>query len=197
MISVILALFATFAAFVLGVPAAYALNSGRAECTNHRALLSFPSSPILITGLALAAVHGDDADARCRDEFVRRHVLVTLPYLVRTVTASLKQVDRSLEEAALTLGASPGWYFGAHTVRKSSGIAAGCLFASWFRSMIPDLPVVGGPQTLPLPFFLQNSMTKIFDRMRTSIAAMSSQDANRDLFAVIGLESSLPCVPRK
>ena len=116
-----------------------------------------------------------------------RHELVTLPYLIRTVTASLKQVDRSLEEAALTLGAPPWRVFTKVTVPQIvPGIAAGCLFS--FMVSFDEFPIsfwLANAETMPLPIFLQNSMTKIFD---PSIAAMASLMILTGILAVIGLE---------
>ena len=86
-------------AFALGVPAAYALNRWPVPGARvvEAALLSPFILPVLITGLGLlqflAAIDLRDAPVKL---FIG-HILVTLPYLVRTVTASLKQVDRSLE----------------------------------------------------------------------------------------------------
>lgn len=188
-VSVVLALAATATSFVLGVPAAYALN--RWAVPGARAieamLLSPFILPILITGLALLQFM---AAMRMRDAAVNLfvgHVLVTLPYLIRTVTASLKQVDRTLEEAALTLGAPPWKVFWRVTVPQIvPGIAAGCLFA--FMVSFDDFPIsfwLANAETVPLPIFLHNSMTKVFD---PSIAAMSSLMILTGILAVIGLE---------
>ena len=188
-VSVTLALSATVASFVLGVPAAYVLN--RWNLPGSRAietlLLSPFILPILITGLALLQFM---ALMKVRDAALGLfigHVLVTLPYLVRTVTASLKQVDRSLEEAALTLGAPPWKVFAKVTVPQIvPGIAAGCLFC--FMVSFDEFPLsfwLSNAETMPLPIFLQNSMTKIFD---PSIAAISSLMILTAAVAVIGLE---------
>jgi putative spermidine/putrescine transport system permease protein len=188
-VSVTLALAATLTSFVLGVPAAYALN--RWSVPGARAiealLLSPFILPILIVGLALLQFM---ASMKMRDAALNLfvgHVLVTLPYLVRTVTASLKQVDRSLEEAALTLGAPPWRVFTKVTVPQIlPGIAAGCLFA--FMVSFDEFPLsfwLSNAETMPLPIYLQNSMTKIFD---PSIAAMASLMILTGILAVIGLE---------
>jgi putative spermidine/putrescine transport system permease protein len=188
-VSVTLALASTVASFALGVPASYVLN--RWDVPGSRAiealLLSPFILPILITGLALLKFM---AMLRVRDAAINLligHVLVTLPYLVRTVTASLKQVDRSLEEAALTLGAPPWKVFTKVTVPQIvPGIAAGCLFA--FMVSFDEFPLsfwLSNAETMPLPIFLQGSMTKIFD---PSIAAMSSLMILTGILAVIGLE---------
>lgn len=189
LISVVLALAATAAAFAIGVPAAYALNRWPvpAAGTIEAMLLSPFILPILITGLALLQFM---ATMRMRDAGVNLfigHVLVTLPYLIRTVTASLKQVDRTLEEAALTLGAPPWKVFWKVTVPQIlPGIAAGCLFA--FMISFDDFPIsfwLANVETMPLPIYLHNSMSKVFD---PSIAAMSSLMILTGSLAVIGLE---------
>lgn len=189
LVSVLLALASTFASFVLGVPAAYALNRWDvpAARTIEAILLAPFILPILITGLALlqflAAVKMRDAAINL---FIG-HVLVTLPYQVRTVTASLKQADRSLEEAAATLGARPWQVFWKVTVPQiAPGVAAGSLFA--FMVSFDDFPMsfwLSDAETMPLPIFLQNSMSKIFD---PSIPAISSLMILAGIVAVIGLE---------
>jgi putative spermidine/putrescine transport system permease protein len=187
--SVMLALAATVTSFALGLPAAYALNRRGmpGARTIEMALLSPFILPILITGLALLQFM---AMLRMRDAWTNLfigHVLITLPYLVRTVTASLKQVDRSLEEAAATLGAPPWRVFWRVTAPQiMPGIAAGCLFA--FMVSFDDFPIsfwLATAEQMPLPIYLQNSMTKIFD---PSIATMSTFTIVTGILAVIGLE---------
>ena len=66
------------------------------------------------------------------------------------------------------------------------GIAAGCLFS--FMVSFDEFPIsfwLANAETMPLPIFLQNSMTKIFD---PSIAAMASLMILTGILAVIGLE---------
>jgi putative spermidine/putrescine transport system permease protein len=103
------------------------------------------------------------------------------------VTASLKQVDRSLEEAALTLGAPPWRVFWRVTAPQIvPGIAAGCLFA--FMVSFDDFPIsfwLADAQTMPLPLYLQNSMSKVFD---PSVATMSTLTIAVGVAAVVGLE---------
>ncbi len=187
--SVTLALAATAVSFALGLPAAYVLN--RWNVPGGRAieglLLSPFVLPVLITGLALLQFM---AMLKMRDalaNLVIGHVLITLPYMIRTVTASLKQVDRSLEEAALTLGAPPWRVFWRVTAPQIvPGIAAGCLFA--FMVSFDDFPIsfwLADAQTMPLPLYLQNSMSKVFD---PSVATMSTLTIAVGVAAVVGLE---------
>jgi len=188
-VSVLLALAATLASFALGMPAAYALNRWRVPGARaiEAVLLSPFILPVLIVGLGLLQFL---SAMRMRDAAVNLfigHVLVTMPYLVRTVTASLQQVDRSLEEAALTLGAPPWRVFTKVTVPQIvPGITAGCLFC--FMVSFDEFPMsfwLSDAETMPLPIFLQDSISKIFD---PSIAAMASLMILTGILAVIGLE---------
>ena len=81
------------------------------------------------------------------------HIVVTLPYPIRTITAVLEGLDPSLDDAAASVGATP-----LQTITKiilplaKSGIVAGALFAfivSW-----NDFPIsifLAPPQGIPLP----------------------------------------------
>src|SRR2546428_459851 len=58
------------------------------------------------------------------------HVVITLPYVVRTVTVSLHGVDRQLEWAAQDLGANPLQTFFRVTLPLiKNGVFAGFVFA--------------------------------------------------------------------
>ncbi len=83
-----------------------------------------------------------------------------LPLLVRAVRQSLDAVDRGLEAAAATLGASPAWVFGTVTLPLIlPGIVTGMLL-SFARSLgefgatitfVSNIP--GETQTLPLAIY--------------------------------------------
>ncbi|HVQ66859.1 MAG TPA: ABC transporter permease [Bradyrhizobium sp.] len=188
-VSVCIALGATSAALMLGLPAAYALDRWDVpgSATVRTFLLSPMILPILITGLALLKFF---SQAKMRDAGINLlvgHVLITLPYLVRTITVSLELVDRTLEEAAMTLGASPFRAFlKVTTPQIVPGIAAGCLFA--FMISFDDYPIsmwLGDAEYTPLPVYLHDSLNRIFD---PSIAAMSSLMILTGVLAVVGLE---------
>lgn len=188
-LSSVIALSATLFSLLLGLPAAYALDRWKipSAATVRSVLLSPMILPILITGLALMKFF---SQARMRDASINLfigHVLITLPYVVRTITVSLELVDRTLEEAAMTLGASPvKAFFRVTTPQIVPGIAAGCLFA--FMISFDDYPIsmwLGDARFVPLPVYLHDSMNRIFD---PSIAAMSSLMILTGILAVIGLE---------
>jgi putative spermidine/putrescine transport system permease protein len=58
------------------------------------------------------------------------HIVVTTPYVIRTVTATLTHFDMALEEAAQSLGAHPVRAFFENTLGViKPGVVAGAIFA--------------------------------------------------------------------
>lgn len=175
LLSVELALAATALSLLMGIPAAFALvRLPFAGARLIRELLLTPLVfPVLISGLVLIKFFGSIGIHDTLPKLVIAHTLITLPYVVRTVTASLVLVDRSLEEAAMTLGCSPRQTFFKVTLpQMAPGVAAGALFA--FMISLDNYPVsmwfVDASQ-VPVPVMLFQSMSRMFD---PSIAAMAS-----------------------
>ena len=96
---------------LVGVPAAWALvrRPGRLS----RAFEEIVTLPVAVPGLAIALalilVYGSMGGFRTSWTFILvGHVLFTLPFMVRSVVATLHAVDaRTLEEGAASLGAGP------------------------------------------------------------------------------------------
>ena len=92
------------------------------------------------------------------------HVLVTTPYVVRTVTASLLLADISLEEAARTLGAGVWRVFRRVTLPQiAPGVAAGTLFA--FMVSFDNFPIsmwLADAQYVPVPMLIFQQIASIF-----------------------------------
>ncbi len=84
------------------------------------------------------------------------HVILTTPYIMRTVIASLSGVDVAIEEAAEILGASRFQIFTKITLPlMASGVIAGLLFV--FVTSFGELDAsifVTGPKTVTLPIQL-------------------------------------------
>lgn len=82
------------------------------------------------------------------------HLLLTVPYSVRLISATLTGVNRSIEEAAASLGAPPWQVFRRVTVPQiRPGIVAACLFSFIisFENVELSLLLVGpGSTTLPI-----------------------------------------------
>jgi putative spermidine/putrescine transport system permease protein len=173
--STLLALSATMLSLLLGVPAAFVLV--RARFLGRQVLIDLLLSPLifpaLVIGLALlqlfSALHWQDA----RLTLVIAHGVITVPYIIRTVTASLMMVNRSLEEAARTLGATRFIVFWRVTLPQiASGVAAGSIFA--FMVSFDDFPVamwLANSLYNPVSLLLFSRIQTVFD---PSVAAMST-----------------------
>jgi putative spermidine/putrescine transport system permease protein len=117
------------------------------------------------------------------------HVLITLPFVVRSVMASLHGVDPSLEEAARCLGATPRQAFGRVTAPlMRSGIVAGAVFA--FVISFSDVYLalfISGPATVTLPLrvftFMEWEQTPL-------IAAVSAVQVAVIMAIAIGAEKT-------
>ena len=100
------------------------------------------------------------------------HVIITLPYVVRVISASLQGLDRRLEEAAMNLGATEVTTFQKITLPlMKSGIIAAIVFA--FQTSFNDISVsifLIGTHFSTLSIVLLTWTYKFFD---PSIAAVS------------------------
>jgi len=105
-LSILLALGTTAGSLLLGVPAAFALVRG--NFFGLAAIKGFLLSPLifpsLVTGLALLQVLTKLGSQDARLNLLIGHIVVTSPYVIRTVVTSLQLVDENLEDAARTLG---------------------------------------------------------------------------------------------
>ncbi|TNC06699.1 ABC transporter permease [Methylobacterium terricola] len=109
------ALAATALGLLITVPASFAL--ARARFIGREALLQLLMSPLIVPGIVIGAsiyvflVQAEIATGLPLSGsswgLVVAHLLLTVPWCVRLVTANLVGVNRSVEEAALSLGASP------------------------------------------------------------------------------------------
>lgn len=99
------------------------------------------------------------------------HILVTMPFVIGTVSAALYGFDRSLEEAARSLGAGPVRAFMSVTLPNiKAGITAGALFAFIVSFGQFDLSLMlSTPNNTPLPFAMYSSLRYQFEP--TSAAA--------------------------
>ncbi len=166
---------ATIGALLLGMPAAFALVRfpvpGAAVA---RSLLLSPLIfPVLVTGLALLQLFSLLGWGMVPINLLLAHILVTSPYVVRTVSASLMLADVTLEEAARTLGANRWRTFRRVTLPQiAPGVAAGCLFA--FMVSFDNYPVsmwLADAQNNPMPMLIYQKATGVFD---PSVATIST-----------------------
>ena len=173
--SLLLAAVATVGALGTGVAASFALVRRRVPGAGLiGALLNAPLVfPAVVVGVALlqffALVHLNGSFVG----LALAHVVITVPYVVRAVTATLQGIDPELEHAARVLGASgPTAFFTVTLPLIRPGVAAGALFA--FIVSFDNVPVSifllgAGQMTLPVKIF-----TAIEYGVDPSIAAIST-----------------------
>ena len=113
--SLLLGVLAAGTALLGGIPAALALARG--SLPGREAILAVLLSPLSLPGLVLGlgilttvaalASAGGPALAGTLLPLAAAHLLITIPWVVRSVTASLESADPALEEQARSLGATP------------------------------------------------------------------------------------------
>jgi putative spermidine/putrescine transport system permease protein len=190
--STLLALGATVGALALGIPAAFAIvrhefpGRGAAEAM----LLSPLIFPVLITGVALLQMFATLNSNSTPLNMLIAHVLVTMPYVVRTVSGSLLLADTALEDAARTLGANRSTVFRRITVPQiAPGLAAGALFA--FMVSFDNFPIslwLADAQHNPVPILVFQRIASVFD---PSIAAISTLMIVLSMGIVVAMERAI------
>ena len=173
--SLLLAGVATVGSLVAGVTASYALIRHRVP---GGALISaWLNAPLIFPGVVVGvALLQFFAMVRLNGTFVGlglAHMVITVPYVVRAVMASLQGIDAEIENAARVLGASgPVAFFTVTLPLVRPGIAAGALFS--FIVSFDNVPVSifllgAGQMTLPVKIF-----TAIEYGVDPSVAAVST-----------------------
>lgn len=166
---------ATLVALVLGTMAALAVARYRFP---GRGLLNlFFLSPLVLPTIIIAFSVFEFMQATQQAYTLRgivlAHVVITFPYVFRSVLVSVQAVDRSLEEAAASLRANPWQVFLRVTLPAiRPGLLAGSIFA--FIVSFDDLIVslfLTGPRIKTLPVVVFSYTTDGLDPM---IAAIST-----------------------
>lgn len=106
MLSLNLALVSTVISLVLGTTTAFAVSRGRFP--GREAIATFSVSPLMMPGLVVGvALLQFFREMGLRDAYLTltlAHVVVTLPYVMRTLLAAFASFDYTLIDAARTLG---------------------------------------------------------------------------------------------
>lgn len=126
----------------IGTLAAYAIV--RYRFSGRDVLNAFVLSPLIfpmiIIGIALLQFYNTLKISGTFWGLACAHVVITFPYVIRTVSASLYRLDTTLEEAALTLGANGIKTFFLVTLPLiKPGVIAGAIFA--FIVSFDNVPV--------------------------------------------------------
>ena len=173
--SLVLALAATLSSLVIGVAASYALI--RRTVPGVQIISAILMAPLVfpgvVIGVALLQLYSLAGITGGFPGLLLAHMVITVPYVVRAVLASLGGTDPTLEDAARVLGANR-WvaFFKVTLPLIRPGIAAGALFS--FIISFDNVPVtifLLGPRqsTLPVKIF-----TSIEYGVDPGIAAVST-----------------------
>ena len=169
-----IACFSTLFGVVLGTFAALGLARNRARLA--RVADNFFMSPLVLPGITFglaALVYFSLLGFRPSIELmIAGHMVVTMPFILRTTTASLSQLDPALLDSSRSLGGS--WLY---TLRRITlplifpGIAAGAFLA--FMASIDNVPVslfLSNARTDTLPIRMWGMMESTLD---VRVAAVS------------------------
>jgi putative spermidine/putrescine transport system permease protein len=161
-------------ALLLGVPCAYGIAHSR--FAGGRALTSFFLSPLMVPGIVVGIATLQQASMlgilRTFTALVIGHVVITLPYVVRSVIVSLSHFPQNMEEAARDLGAGAFDTFVHITLPViKPGVISGGLFAVIISWINVEVSIFGStPSLIPIPVKLFNYVQYNVD---PSIAAVS------------------------
>ena len=163
-------------AVVVGVLVAYALHKyafpGKEIFRNVFLLpLMFPQ---LVIGVGLLLVFSEFRWFGFFERLVIGHVILTIPFVVLTVGASLEVYERQLEEAAMGLGAGPFQTFFLVTLPLiRQGIIAGAIFAfvTSFTQFTVTFFLYSGA-TKPLPMWVYEIVVMSLDPLLAVISIL-------------------------
>jgi len=129
--------------------------------------------PVVISGVAMYFVFARVGLVASYTGMILAHAVLGVPFVVVTVTATLRNFDNNLVKAAYSLGASPAHAFRTVTLPLiAPGVISGALFAFVFSfdEVVVALFISGPAQrTLPRQMF-----DGIRDNIDPSILAMST-----------------------
>ena len=178
--SIQVGLFSMVAGLILGIPASFAIVRGRFP--GREALNALMLSPLVVPGVVAGTaiyiyfvqleIWTDVRFVATLPGLVAAHVMLTIPWTVRLISASLVGVDRSMEEAAMNLGATPLTTFLRITLPMiRPGVVAAAIFS--FIASFTDLEMtlfLIGPGRSTLQIALLQYLEWKFD---PSVAAVS------------------------
>ena len=146
--------------------------------------------PAIVLAVALSMVLGSLGLIRNFWGLVFAHVIITVPYVVRAVIATLSEIEISYEEAAATLGANLfNKFFFVTLPMLRPGLIAGAVFSMImsFDEFTVSLFLVGpGVMTLPLEIYYYTEF-----QMDPTVAAISTMLLGLTAFIVIVIERSI------
>ena len=171
-----LAVLAASLSVLVAVPAALAVGRGnfRGRETLNALFLSPLIVPHLVLGVALLRLFSLIGATGSFTWLVACHVVVVTPYVMRLLLAALTGLDRSVEHAAVSLGAGDATVFRRVTLPLIlPGITGGWLIA--FINSFDELTMsifVTSPSTVTLPVRMYMYATESIDPMMAAVSAL-------------------------
>ncbi|KZL89144.1 ABC transporter permease [Clostridium magnum] len=173
-ISMEVAVIGTFLALLIGIPAAYVLS--RYNFKGKGVLQNLFLSPVIVPGIVLGFSLLEFLIVVNKlplyPSLLLGHTVTILPYIIRVVSSSLESFDYSIEEAAISLGASRlRTFFIVVMPNVTSGIIAAFILA--FINSFNNVPIsvfLTGPGISTLPIQMMSYVEYYFD---PTVAALS------------------------
>lgn len=165
--SFILAVLTTALSVTIGTAAAVGLARGNfpGKAALTSAFLSPLIVPPVVIGFGLLLFLSKAGITNGMARLLLGHVIVTLPYCIRTSLASLLGSDHRLTEAAMVLGATERQAFWTITLPlMRTGVVTGAIFA--FAISMDDVSIslfLSDPSATTLPVTLVSNMRAAFD----------------------------------
>jgi putative spermidine/putrescine transport system permease protein len=173
-----LAALVTASATAIGTLAALFVvrHAGRSQPALRMVMISPLLFPAILTGIALLIYYnGIGLGGGTFLGLVVGHVLVTLPYVFLAVTTTLYNFDRTLEDAARSLGAgAAATFFLISLPLIKGGIISGAIFA--FIVSFDDFSIsllLKGVGTVPMPIQLFDYLRFSFDPTAAAASTIS------------------------
>jgi len=166
-ISMQIAVVGTLCALIIGLPAAYALS--RYTFKGKGMIQGLFLTPIIIPGIvfgfSLLKLLIIRFELPILPSLFIGHTVVILPYIIRVISSSLESFDFSIEEAAISLGASRfKTFFIVILPNVTSGIIAAFILA--FINSFNNVPIsifLTGPEISTLPIQMMSYVEYYFD----------------------------------
>jgi putative spermidine/putrescine transport system permease protein len=175
-VSLIVAIAATLVAILIAVPAAFALVRGRLPARGTIAsLLTSPLIiPQIVLGVAMLQVLSVFRIRSTMFGLVLIHALFIMPYVLRAMMASLSNFNMSLEEAAMSLGATRAQTLALITFPLvRTGLVAGFVLAFLISFInVPLSLFLATPSSTTLPVQLFEHMVAHLDPLIPAVGAM-------------------------
>lgn len=191
-ISVKVAALGTLIALILGIPAAYALS--RTNYKGKTVVKNIFLSPIMVPGVVLGFAFFKFLIIKLQLEVFSSlligHVIIVIPYIIRVIGSSLENLDFSIEEAAVSLGATKiKAFFMVVVPNITSGIIAAFMMA--FINSFNNVPVslfLTGPGVSTLPISMMSYVEYNYD---PTISALSVILMVLTIFIMVVIEKTL------